>query len=124
RSRSRRRAPSTSARRPTSRSSSRAGSRAGPTSRPPCPPAAPDLADAVGLRADLVRALGELTDRDRELVLLVAWEGLTLSEAAAALGCRRGTAAVRLHRARRRLHAALNDESGPALASMTALEER
>ena len=64
------------------------------------------------------------SDHDRELVLLVAWEGLTLAEAAAALGCRRGTAAVRLHRARRRLHTALNDESGPALASMTALEER
>jgi DNA-directed RNA polymerase specialized sigma24 family protein len=38
-----------------------------------------------------------------------------------ALGCRRGTAAVRLHRARRRLHIALR---GPALAPMTALEER
>ncbi|MBE2317921.1 sigma-70 family RNA polymerase sigma factor [Solirubrobacter sp. CPCC 204708] len=88
-------------------------------------PAAPDLAEAVGLRTDLARALAELSDQDRELVLLVAWEGLTLAEAAAALGCRRGTAAVRLHRARRRLHTALHDdESGPALASMTALEER
>jgi RNA polymerase sigma-70 factor (ECF subfamily) len=86
-------------------------------------PAAPDHADAAGLRADLARALAALSERDRELVLLVAWEGLTLAEAAAALGCRRGTAAVRLHRARRRLHTALHDESRP-LASMTALEER
>lgn len=86
--------------------------------------AAPDLADAVGLRADLARALGQLTERDRELVLLVAWEGLTVAEAAAALGCSRGAAAVRLHRARRRLHTALNDDTGPALAPMTALEER
>jgi len=86
--------------------------------------AAPDLAEAVGLRADLARALAALPDHDRELVLLVAWEGLTLAEAAAALGCRRGAAAVRLHRARRRLHTALHDESGPSLASMTALEER
>lgn len=88
------------------------------------PAAAPDVADAVGRRADLARALAELSDPDRELILLVAWEGLTLAEAAAALGCRRGTAAVRLHRARRRLHAALTDEPEPALASMTALEER
>jgi RNA polymerase sigma-70 factor, ECF subfamily len=86
--------------------------------------AAPDLAEAAGLRTDLARALAALPDHDRELVLLVAWEGLTLAEAATALGCRRGAAAVRLHRARRRLHTALNDESGPALASMTALEER
>lgn len=86
--------------------------------------AEPDPADAVGLRTDLARALGQLTERDRELVLLVAWEGLTVGEAAAALGCRRGAAAVRLHRARRRLHTALNDDAEPALASMTALEER
>ncbi len=87
-------------------------------------PAAPDLADAAGLRTDLARALAELSDADRELILLVAWEGLTLAEAAAALGCRRGAAAVRLHRARRRLHTALHDESAQTLTSMTALEER
>lgn len=86
--------------------------------------ATPDLAEAVGVRADLARALAELSDRDRELVLLVAWEGLTLADAAAALGCRRGTAAVRLHRARRRLHTALHDEGGAPLTSITALEER
>jgi RNA polymerase sigma-70 factor (ECF subfamily) len=85
--------------------------------------AAPDPAEAFGVRDELARALAELNDRDRELVLLVAWEGLSLAEAAAALGCRSGTAAVRLHRARRRLHTALRDE-GPALASMTAVEER
>jgi RNA polymerase sigma-70 factor (ECF subfamily) len=86
--------------------------------------AAPDLAEAVGVRTDLARALAELPERDRELILLVAWEGLTLAEAAAALGCRRGAAAVRLHRARRRLHAALHDEGGSTLTPMTALEER
>jgi len=88
------------------------------------PASEPDLADAVGLRTDLARALAELSEHDRELVLLVAWEGLTLAEVAAALGCRRGAAAVRLHRARRRLRTALHDESGSTLASMTALEER
>lgn len=85
--------------------------------------AAPDPADAYGLRDELARALGALSDADRELVLLVAWEGLSVREAAAALGCRSGTAAVRLHRARRRLHTALGD-AGPRLASMTAVEDR
>ena len=43
----------------------------------------------------------------RELVMLVAWEGLEVSEIAALLGVRTGTVAVRLHRARRRLASAL-----------------
>ena len=82
----------------------------------------PDLAEAAGLRADLASALETLSDRDRELVLLVAWEGLTIAEAAAALGCTRAAAAVRLHRARKRLHHAL---TGPAeLAALTPVEDR
>jgi RNA polymerase sigma-70 factor, ECF subfamily len=85
-------------------------------------PFAPDPADAVGLRADLVRALAGLSETDRELVRLVAWEGLSVAEAADVLGCRRGTAAVRLHRARKRLRAALSD--APALALLTAVEDR
>jgi RNA polymerase sigma-70 factor (ECF subfamily) len=49
----------------------------------------------------LVReALQQLSDDDRELVTLVAWEGLSPSEAATALGLPAGTARVRLHRAR------------------------
>lgn len=81
-------------------------------------PSVPDPAEAAGLRADLARALDTLSERDRELVLLVAWEGLTIGEAAAALGCARGAAAVRLHRARRKLGASLNP------GFLTAVEER
>jgi RNA polymerase sigma-70 factor (ECF subfamily) len=80
--------------------------------------AASDPAELVGARAELARALATLRERDRELVLLVAWEGLSIDEAASALGCRRGTAAVRLHRARKRLRAEL------ALLPLTAVEER
>jgi len=80
----------------------------------------PDFAEAIGLRADLAQALGTLSERDRELVLLVAWEGLAIGEAAAALGCTRTAAAVRLHRARKRLHTALD---GPRLA-LTFVEDR
>jgi RNA polymerase sigma-70 factor (ECF subfamily) len=52
-------------------------------------------------------ALSGLRSRDREILLLTAWEGLGPAEAAAVLGCSRRTVAVRLHRARRRLEAAL-----------------
>lgn len=56
------------------------------------------------------RALAGLPERDRELLLLIAWEGLRVNEAAAALGVRSGTLAVRLHRARQRLARALAEE--------------
>ena len=56
----------------------------------------------------LASAFAQLRERDRELLMLIAWEGLEPQEAAAVLGCTRQTLAVRLHRARKRLAAALN----------------
>jgi RNA polymerase sigma-70 factor (ECF subfamily) len=53
----------------------------------------------------------QLPDADRELLSLVAWEGLDTGQLAAALGCSRSTAAVRLHRARRRLERMLNQST-------------
>lgn len=47
-------------------------------------------------------ALAGLSDRDREVLLLVEWEGLRPAELATVLGCREVTARGRLHRARRR----------------------
>jgi RNA polymerase sigma-70 factor, ECF subfamily len=58
-----------------------------------------------GRLGDALQALGE---RDREALLLVAWEGLTSGQAAEVLGLRPGTFAVRLHRARRRLERLLD----------------
>lgn len=55
----------------------------------------------------VIRALAKLPDHDRELLMLVAWEGLDPAQLAAVLGVSRGTANVRVHRARRRLAAAL-----------------
>lgn len=52
--------------------------------------------------SDVVAALHALSDGDRELLTLLAWDGLTQEEAAEALGCSRGALKVRLHRARRR----------------------
>lgn len=57
---------------------------------------------------EIVTALGSLSASDQELLLLVAWEELSVDELARVLGVRRGTAAVRLHRARRRLRHALS----------------
>jgi RNA polymerase sigma factor (sigma-70 family) len=54
------------------------------------------------------RALEQLSPEDRELVTLIAWEGLTPAQAATALGLSAGTARVRLHRARAGLRAALH----------------
>lgn len=55
----------------------------------------------------LLRALATLRPADREVLLLVAWEDLPPARAAAALECSRTAFHVRLHRARRRLQAAL-----------------
>jgi RNA polymerase sigma-70 factor (ECF subfamily) len=49
------------------------------------------------------RAFRRLSDSDRELLSLAAWEGLDTAQLAAALGCSKNAAVVRLHRARRRL---------------------
>jgi RNA polymerase sigma-70 factor (ECF subfamily) len=68
--------------------------------------AGPRLEDH-GLR----RALVSLSDRDREAVLLVGWDGLSNRDAARVMGCSAATFAVRLHRARARLAAALGSDS-------------
>jgi RNA polymerase sigma-70 factor, ECF subfamily len=57
--------------------------------------------------AVLGRALAQLRDRDRELLLLIAWEGLEPAQAAEVLGCSRSAVDTRLHRARKRLAEAL-----------------
>ncbi|WP_326556314.1 RNA polymerase sigma factor [Micromonospora sp. NBC_01796] len=67
-------------------------------------PSGPEASVAV---ADIRTALATLTDLDQEILRLVGWEELTVSEAAQVLGCTRTTAAVRLHRARKRLTAAI-----------------
>jgi RNA polymerase sigma factor (sigma-70 family) len=66
--------------------------------------------DAIGTPDEtgaLARAFASLSESDRELLSLVAWEGLTREELAVALGTSRAVVRLRLHRARRRLHDAL-----------------
>lgn len=55
----------------------------------------------------LVAAFRSLPDADREILALEAWEQLDPGEIAAVLGCSRNAARIRLHRARRRLRAAM-----------------
>lgn len=69
-----------------------------------------DHADGVAQRVDderrmarLVEAVRQLAPRDQQVLTLVAWEGLTYEEAAAALDVPIGTVRSRLSRSRQRL---------------------
>lgn len=62
----------------------------------------------------LLRALAALRPADREALLLIAWEDLSPARAAAALECSKAAFNVRVHRARRRLEAALERERAVA----------
>ena len=71
----------------------------------------------------LLDALARLSDADRELLLLIAWDGLSPAEAATVLAIKPATARVRLLRARRRLTQALSRErSDPTTCSSLPME--
>lgn len=70
-----------------------------------------DRLDAVARLSSLRRALAMLPAADRDVLLLVTWEGLTPAEAAIALGIPQGTARSRLHRARAAMRALLDDDT-------------
>jgi RNA polymerase sigma-70 factor (ECF subfamily) len=69
----------------------------------------PDGTAAADERSLVLEAIEQLSDDDREILLLVYWEHLSVKAVAVVLDCRPGTAAVRLHRARRKLRDALSD---------------
>ena len=48
-------------------------------------------------------AFNALSERDREVLRLVAWEGLSLADTATVLGCSAVACRVRYHRAKSRL---------------------
>jgi RNA polymerase sigma-70 factor (ECF subfamily) len=78
----------------------------------PADPTAGDPAELVGTDRGLARAFAALSEREREAICLVAWEGLSTADAARAAGCSAATFAVRLSRARKRLAREL--DAGPA----------
>ena len=59
---------------------------------------------------ELTDALRVLTEREREALLLVAWDGLSPRDAAVVAGCSSSAFRVRLHRARGRVAAQLGIE--------------
>lgn len=69
-----------------------------------------DHAEHVGWEEPFEAAFATLSEVEREVLRLVAWEGLSRAEAAAVLGCSVSAFKVRLHRARRRLRGLLNAE--------------
>lgn len=81
--------------------------------REPAPPFADaaDAADQLG-GGGVLEALAQLSEQDREVLLLDAWEQLSGPEAARVLGCREGTYRQRLRRARERLAAILERAGG------------
>ena len=66
-------------------------------------PASGDLAQQTQQRSDLARAMAQLSQRERELVLLAYGQGSTHQEIAGALGLRTGSIKPLLFRARRKL---------------------
>lgn len=64
---------------------------------------AAEPADALHRRDAFASAFERLDEPEREVLRLVAWDGLDTREAAAVLGCSAAAFRVRLHRARRRL---------------------
>ena len=69
---------------------------------------APAAAPAAPLEGTpIAEVFRDLPDGDRELLALVAWEGLGNAEIAVVLGCSRNAVSIRLHRARKRFARAL-----------------
>ncbi len=71
------------------------------------------VADAVSartLRRPLIEALTKLSRRDRDVLLMIAWAGLTHEEVARALQVPAGTVRSRLHRARQKIRKYLPDD--------------
>jgi RNA polymerase sigma factor (sigma-70 family) len=75
-------------------------------------PYTPSSADSALGRAEaraVIAALARLTENEREVIMLIHWDGLTAVQAARVLGCSHVAARTRLVRARRRLAAALEE---------------
>jgi RNA polymerase sigma-70 factor (ECF subfamily) len=51
----------------------------------------------------MLSALDALSEDEREILMLVAWDGFSHAEVAKVLGCKRATVTVRIFRARSRL---------------------
>lgn len=75
------------------------------------------------LDPELGRALAALSARDREALLLVAWEDLTPALAARSLGLTQAAFRVRLHRSRKRLRRLLEADGAASPIPQAKVEE-
>lgn len=75
-----------------------------------------------GLDPALYAALSELSEIDRELLCLVAWERLDAEAARRLLGVTAVGLRVRLHRARRRVQAGLAGSSEPSVCERASVD--
>jgi RNA polymerase sigma factor (sigma-70 family) len=69
-----------------------------------------DAIDAAGRWPEVVAALGQLRDDEREALLLLAWEDLSYSEIATVMDVPVGTVRSRIHRARGRLRELMHED--------------
>jgi RNA polymerase sigma factor (sigma-70 family) len=81
-----------------------------------------DPAEALGERDAILRAFNELPEGDREALRLVAWDGLSLADAARVAGTTRLAFAARVSRARRKLASRLSDDAPSPRALETSHE--
>ena len=80
----------------------------------------PELND----QSELWHALQCLSARDREILLLIAWDDLSTQQAAVVIGCSAATARVRLHRARNRLALAMSSsETNTSAPTVMGVEQ-
>ena len=70
----------------------------------------------------LWEAWQRLSEGDREVLALIAWEELSVAEASRVVGCPAAVLSVRLHRARRRLERLLAQPAGGARPVSTLSE--
>lgn len=82
-----------------------------------------DPAESLARRDAFATAFAHLTEREREVLRLVAWDGLDVPAAARVLGCSPGAFRVRLHRARRKLAKRLGAAGGHDQENRAAVSE-
>jgi RNA polymerase sigma factor (sigma-70 family) len=78
-----------------------------------------DPAESLGRRDAFSAAFALLAEPEREVLRLIAWDGLDTRDAARVFGCSPGAFRVRLHRARRKLAKQLEAAGHPSREDRT-----
>jgi RNA polymerase sigma-70 factor, ECF subfamily len=79
----------------------------------------PDLSETVAADMELAAAFRALSETDREVLRLAAWEGLSPAAIGEVIGCSAAAAKGRLHRARNRLSRRLGTGQTPNSLAQT-----